>query len=207
MSAKPTAQQKENTFTKRREPHQFMLTLGMGSSVLVFATLSLLHLLPNAEADWQKITIPGVFWISTFLMLVSSITLYEANQAFYTERFKTYQLFLGLTLALAVGFVVLQVWGWYLLLDDNSYPFHSLTTDFIFLISGLHILHVLGGMIFLSIGFAEALKNASYIDAFVYSVNPPNQLKLKLITRYWHFVDLLWLCLFLFLLVKESIAL
>lgn len=205
MSTKPTAQQKENTFTRRREPLQFMLWLGMGGSLVLFLTLSVLHLLPSTDTDWQKISVPGVFWISTFLILVSSITLYESSSAFYAERFKAYQLFLGATLALAIGFIVLQVWGWVVLFNDTDYPFHSSATDFIFLVSGLHVLHALGGIVCLATSFIAAMKNSSYIDAFIYSVNPPNQLKLKLITRYWHFVDLLWLCLFVFLLVKESI--
>ncbi|MFN3590499.1 MAG: heme-copper oxidase subunit III, partial [Spirosomataceae bacterium] len=59
--------------------------------------------------------------------------------------------------------------------------------------------HTAGGVIALIVAVVDAWRNRKYVDSFVYSVNPPNQLRLKLISIYWHFVDILWLILFLFL--------
>ena len=64
-----------------------------------------------------------------------------------------------------------------------------------------------GPSVFLGIAFGEAINRRQYVEAFVYSVNPPNQLKLRLITLYWHFVDVLWLGLFLFLGIHHGLNL
>jgi cytochrome c oxidase subunit III len=50
----------------------------------------------------------------------------------------------------------------------------------------------------------DAFQRMEYVDSFVYSVNPPNQLKVKLISIYWHFIDILWVAIFLFLLYHAS---
>jgi cytochrome c oxidase subunit 3 len=71
---------------------------------------------------------------------------------------------------------------------------------FLYVITGVHLLHILGGLFLLVITLVNAVRRTTYVDAFVYSVNPPNQLKLKLVTVYWHFVDALWVYLFLFFL-------
>ena len=72
---------------------------------------------------------------------------------------------------------------------------NNFSLGFVYLISGLHIL---GGVAVLGWTFYRSLKNFSYLDSSVFSVNPFNQLKMKLITVYWHFVDVLWLYLFCF---------
>jgi cytochrome c oxidase subunit 3 len=75
---------------------------------------------------------------------------------------------------------------------------------FIYVLSGLHILHTLGGLIALASANKDAFQRMEYVDSYVYSVNPPNQLKIKLISIYWHFLDILWIVLFLFLLYHAS---
>jgi cytochrome c oxidase subunit 3 len=79
----------------------------------------------------------------------------------------------------------------------------SVSAAFVYVISGVHLAHILGGILLLIIVFVEALRNFKYVDSFVYSVNPPNQLKLTLVSIYWHFVDVLWVILFLFLLYHQ----
>ena len=78
---------------------------------------------------------------------------------------------------------------------------------FVYIISGVHLLHILVGLVFLTIMLVEAMRRRPYVDSFVYSVNPPNKLKIRLITLYWHFVDLLWIGLFIFLLVHHGLDL
>jgi cytochrome c oxidase subunit III len=195
---------KENRFTKRREPFNFMLWLGMAGSALIFLTLLGIYLLRKMGADWQQIPLPRLFLVSTAVIVVSSLTLHAANAALRQDRFPHYRLLTALTLLLGVLFVSLQLLGWQQLIEANLTMRKNPSVGFIYLISGLHVLHILGGIGALGWAFYQSLKNFTYIDSFVFSVNPPNQLKIRLITLYWHFVDVLWLVLFGFLWLQQG---
>jgi cytochrome c oxidase subunit 3 len=201
MSPKHSTQYKENPFTKRREPFGFMLWLGVIGSSLLFGVIFIEYFLRMHGGDWHFVAMPDMFWLSTLVILFSSITLHEANLAFVQERFLHYRIFLAATLMLGITFMLLQGGGWLEMIENGSFGTQNNTSfGIIYLLTGLHLMHILIGVMYLGIMFRKALKNRTYVDSFVYSVNPPNRLKLKLITRYWHFVDILWVAVFLFLL-------
>ncbi|MCF2446028.1 cytochrome c oxidase subunit 3 [Dyadobacter sp. CY345] len=200
MSPKHSTKDKENPFTKRREPFGFMLWLGVIGSSLLFAVIFIEYFLRMEGANWRFVALPDMFWLSTLVILFSSITLHEANLAFVQERFLHYRIFLAATLTLGITFMLLQGGGWIEMIENGSFNNINSSSGFIYLLTGLHMLHILIGVIYLGVVFRKALKNRTYVDSFVYSVNPPNRLQLKLITRYWHFVDVLWVIVFLFML-------
>ena len=196
-----------NFMTKRREPFHFMVWLGIASSLMLFTMLLVTYVVRRTGSGWTDTKLPLVFLISTVVIMLSSLTLRNATLAFQHERFENYRTNLATTLGLGILFMILQSWGWRQMmlagvkLEDNP------SGAFVYIISGIHLLHILIGVIFLGIALAEALRRRPYVDSFVYSVNPPNRLKLKLISLYWHFVDILWIGLFLFLLVHHGINL
>ena len=177
-----------------------MLVLGMGGSALLFAFVLLVYVFRKGRGD-VNFAIPQIFWLSTFVILFSSATLHWANRAFIEEHFRTYRLNLALTLILGIVFIILQLIGWQEMFKKGVvFDTHHMGGVFIYTLSGLHIFHIFAGIIALSFANNDAFRNLKYVDSFVYSVNPPNQLKIKLITIFWHFVDVLWVILFLFLL-------
>ncbi|MRS63412.1 heme-copper oxidase subunit III [Larkinella terrae] len=182
-----------------------MLWLCMASSVFIFTVLLVTYMVRKVGADWRNVSLPTVFLASTAVIIASSLTLHIANSAFRHERFTQYRLYLGTTLFLGTLFVVLQVLGWRQLMLKGVYLQTNPSGSFLFILSGLHLLHIVIGLVFLSIAFAEAMRRIPYVEAFVYSVNPPNMLKIKLFTLYWHFVDVLWLYVFLFLLYHHGL--
>ncbi len=187
---------------KRREPLQFMLWLAVGASGLIFLFLMSTYVVRRNNVNgWNAQPLPSLFWFSTLAILLSSITLSRANKAFKTEHFLVFRAMMGSTLGLGIAFILLQILGWNQLFSGGITLSKSVSGAFVFIISGVHLLHILGGLVFLVIVFVEALKNIKYVDSFVYSVNPPNQLKLNLVSIYWHFVDVLWLILFGFMLM------
>jgi len=194
-----------NFLTRRREPNQFMLWLLIAGSVFIFTILLMAYLARRTGADWKDIAMPKVFLASTAVMLASSLTLHIANGAFQHDRFRQYRSYLGTTLFLGVLFVLLQVLGWREWAMDGVYVQTNPSSSFLYLLSGLHLLHILIGLIFLAIPYVQAVRRKPYIEIFVYSVNPPNQLRLRLITLYWHFVDVLWMYVFLFLLFHHGV--
>ncbi|MDF7817761.1 heme-copper oxidase subunit III [Runella sp. MFBS21] len=196
---------KQNPLTKRREPFNFMLWIGIGSSVLVFTILLAAYVVRKANgAYWTDVPLPRLFWVSTLAIMVSSFTLHLANRSFHSDRYPQFRLYLGATLSLGLLFVILQFWGWYQLIEAGISTLRNPSVGFIYLLSGLHILHIALGITTLCWLVFHSLKNITYVDAFVFSVNPPNQLKFKLISIYWHFVDILWLYLFAFLLYHHG---
>lgn len=192
--------QEEKGFFRRREPYNFMLWVAIIGITIMFLGLSLLYLLKVNSDNTENFKLPYVFWLNTFVILTSSFTLHQANIAFKREAFDYYRLLVGGTLFLGLLFTGLQLLGWQYLQSMEVFLNKNLSGAFLYVISGLHLAHILGGIVFLVILFIESLKNKSYVSSFVYSVNPPNQLRLKLVTNYWHFVDILWVYLFLFFL-------
>lgn len=178
-----------------------MLWLGVIGSSLLFTTIFVVYLVRMHNENGHFVALPDMFWLSTLVILFSSITLHEANLAFVQERFLHYRIFLGATFILGITFMLLQVSGWLEMIEGGAFIAQNNSVAFIYLLTGLHMLHILAGIVYMSILFRKAVKNRTYIDSFVYSVNPPNRLRLKLMTRYWHFVDALWLVVFIFLVL------
>lgn len=188
----------EKSILRRREPYNFMLGLGIFGMSLMFFILTMLYLQRQARPDWVHFEMPSAFWVSTALILASSFTLHAANLSLRQEAFAFYRLWISLTLGLGLAFIGMQLWGWALLQAQGITLQKSISGAFLFVISGLHIAHLLGGIWFLAVAWVEAFRYRKYVDSFIYSVNPPNQLRIRLITKYWHFVDALWLYLFCF---------
>ncbi|CCH56962.1 cytochrome c oxidase, subunit III [Fibrisoma limi BUZ 3] len=196
-----------NFFTKRREPFRFMVWLGIAGSVMLFTVLLAAYIIRSSGPNWANVKLPNVFLVSTIAIAVSSLTLNNANRAFRQERFDTYRTYMTTTLVLGTIFILLQGWGWRQMVLAGVEMQGNPAAGFVYMISGLHLLHIFIGLIYLVIVLVEAWRRRPYIDSFVYSVNPPNQLKIKLVTLYWHFVDILWLGLFIFLLAHHGVDL
>ena len=196
-----------NFVTKRREPFRFMVWLGIASSVMLFTILLASYVVRQAGPGWSAIKLPNVFLLSTIAIVLSSFTLNNANQAFRSERFGNYRTNIATTLVLGILFILLQAWGWRQMVRGGVGLAGNPAGGFVYIISGVHLLHILVGIVLLGIAWVEAIRRRPYVDSFVYSVNPPNQLKIKLITLYWHFVDILWIALFVFLLIHHGLDL
>lgn len=184
-----------------------MMWLGLAGSSLIFLSLIGISFFRKESLGWDELSMPGAFWLSSLLIFSSSVTLFEAVLAFRTERFKHYRICLGLTFLLGLFFVITQAVGWIELFELTSDIANKSSLSFVYLITGLHFIHILGGLAFLGILLTEAIRNSTYIDAFVYSVNGPNLLRIKLLSIYWHFIGGLWLVLFfvmLFLLLPSG---
>ena len=157
MSTKPSTSLRENPFTKRREPLGFMLWMGVIGSSLLFATILVVYLIRVHNENGHFIALPDMFWLSTLVILFSSITLHEANLAFVQERFLHYRVFLGSTFLLGITFMLLQVSGWLELIESGVFIGKNTSVAFVYILTGLHLLHILAGVIYLSILFQKAM--------------------------------------------------
>jgi cytochrome c oxidase subunit 3 len=137
--------------------------------------------------------LPSAFFFSTAVIIGCSVTFHLAKKAIQKDNQKATTSFLLATLALGVLFVILQFVGFGQIVA-NGYYFtgaqSSITTTFLYIVTVVHLLHLAGGLIALLIIIYKQLKN---------KYNSTQTLGIELGAMYWHFLDLLWIYLFLFL--------
>ena len=183
-----------NSAEKQRNkihPHKFTLWVGIGSIVMMFAGFTSAYIVKREQPGWLGFTMPVIFWYSTAVMLVSSLTMQLSQKAFKGREMSGYKSMLGITTVLGIVFIILQVIGYKQLNKIGIRIEGSGAGVFFIIIFGLHALHVLGGVIGLAAMFLKS--NNSRIRSY-------NPVPVEVLSTYWHFVDLLWLYLFIFFL-------
>ena len=166
----------------------------MVSMTMMFAGLTSAFVVSKSRADWLKnFELPTAFYYSTAVIIACSVTFYLAKKAIQKDnRSAVTALLLG-TLALGVLFVVLQFVGFGQIVESGYYftgEGSSITTTFLYVVTVTHLLHLAGGLISLLIIIYNHFKQ---------KYNSTQTLGIELGAMYWHFLDLLWVYLFLFL--------
>ena len=182
------------TERKRLHPHKFTLWLAIGSIVMMFAGLTSAVIVKRNQADWQGFTLPTVFWYSTGVLLLTSLSIQMCLRAFKERRMRRYRSLLTLTAVGGLLFVVLQFRGFESLWAQGLRFTNDVAVSFLYIIFGLHALHVLGGIVALIVQFGRAFSTRSRN----YSSVP-----IEIVSTYWHFVDLLWLYILVFFILIQ----
>lgn len=191
---------KKNT---RIHPQKFLLWLALASIVMMFAGLTSAYIVRRAAGNWVDFKLPDLFQASTIVILLSSLTMAGAVRAFRNEKRQLYSLMLGLTLLLGSLFTFLQYKGWQELMGYGILLEGNPSGSFLYIISGVHAAHIIGGLVFLVIFFFKSLYKRDIIQKLMEETNPDNSLSIELMATYWHFVDVLWIYLFVFLLYNQ----
>ena len=180
-------------------PHKFALWLGIGSIIMMFSGLTSAYIVRRAAGNWIEFKLPDLFWISTIVIVISSVTLYLSYRAAKKEQHKNYRLWLGITFILGLGFVLTQYLGWQALKDIGVLLVGNPSGSFLYVISGIHAVHVLAGVALLFVLFVKSLiKTQDPVTKLLDEINPHRTLGIELASTYWHFVGILWIYLFLF---------
>jgi cytochrome c oxidase subunit III len=147
---------------KKIHPHKFTLWIAIGSILMMFAGLTSAYIVKRAQANWALLEIPTAFWISTAVILTSSVTVYLANKAFHDRQMIKYRNLLGITAILGIIFLVLQIIGFasFSGMDIKLVGAGSNASfSFLLAIAGLHGVHVLGGIIALIVIYVRARRS------------------------------------------------
>lgn len=180
-------------------PHKFALWLGIASIVMMFSGLTSAYIVRKAGGNWTEFKLPDLFWISTIVIILSSVTLYLAHKAAKEEAHSKYRLWLGCTLLLGFGFVVMQYLGWQALMNIGVLLVGNPSGSFLYVISGVHALHVVAGVAILFVLFIKSMINRQDpVTELLDEINPHRTLGIEMASTYWHFVGILWIYLFLF---------
>ena len=173
-------------------PYKFTLWVAIGSIVMMFAGLTSAFIVKSNQTNFVEVSMPKVFWVSTAVILISSITLQMALRSFKQRAMSRYRLLIGLTLLLGIAFLVLQWLGFQQLWEQKITFRGAGAGQFLYVIFGLHALHVIGGVLALFV---------MYIKAFVGRIKLYSSVPVEVMATYWHFVDLLWIYLLVFFLL------
>ncbi len=192
----------------RFHPYKIFLTLVLAGITVLFLAFSVAYVYSRVQLGGvPPVKLPGLFIFNTLLLVGSSATIWWANQCYQKDKTEAYQLALGVTIALTVAFVVLQLFGWQQLFRQEVFLTSSTLTSYLYVISALHFMHVLAGLPFLILFLAIARKRMKEpVSVLVYFSDPEKRMKLKLLTIYWHFLDVLWIYLVVFFLVNWLIG-
>ena len=176
-------------------PKKFALAVACGSILMMFSAFTSAYIVRQAAGNWLEFQLPSLFFISTGIILLSSITLHFSYRSFLRGNAQLYKTLLVVTLMLGLGFVVTQYQGWLSMMEMGVPLKTNPSGDFIYVISGVHAAHVLGGITALIIALMHAF-------ILPYKVTAARKLRFELTFIYWHFVGFLWLYLIVFFSIQ-----
>jgi cytochrome c oxidase subunit III len=178
---------------KKIHPHKFTLWVAIGSIVMMFAGLTSAYIVKSDMPSFTRFQMPVVFYYSTLILIGSSLSIYMAQKYIKERAMNQYRRMVMYTFILGLLFVIMQGIGFNNVWQQGVVMKGSGAGQFMYIIFGLHALHVIAGVIGLLVLFRRAYSKTMR----TYNTTP-----IEIMSTYWHFVDLLWVYLFVFFLWK-----
>jgi cytochrome c oxidase subunit 3 len=182
------------TEEKNKRAKKMMLWFAIISLIMSFAAWTSAFIVSSSRPDWLKdFQLPNSFVISTIVIMMSSVTFILAKKALKSQNRQATTIWLVLTLVLGALFIFNQFNGFQEIINQGynfTGPTSNVTMSYIYLIAMVHVLHVVVGLICLLIVIYNHFKQ---------KYNSENMLGFELAATFWHFIDILWIYLFLFL--------
>ncbi|HEY4194663.1 MAG TPA: cytochrome c oxidase subunit 3 [Mucilaginibacter sp.] len=179
-------------------PKKFNMWLFIFTSFMLFAAFTSGFIVyAGGSGHALNVILPSVFRYSTGVIILSSGTLFLATRAAKRLEFGKQRLFLWATFALGVLFCVIQVDGWYILTSKMGIYFvnPNATRSFIYILTGAHLIHIFAGLIVLLNALRASYRNIPQVM---------NLYKMEMSSIFWHFVDIIWIYLYVFLLLNQN---
>lgn len=177
---------------QRIHPHKFLIWVAIGGIVMMFAGLTSAYIVKKNLSSWLQFDLPLEFYYSTAVIVLSSISMFLSARAINAGQMNKYKTMISITAALGIIFLLLQYLGFKDLQAKNIAivgPKSNSAASFLFVITFLHMMHVLGGVIALIVFWINAIRKR---------VTESSLVSVEVLGTYWHFVGVLWIYLFLF---------
>ncbi|MEO8794275.1 MAG: cytochrome c oxidase subunit 3 [Daejeonella sp.] len=185
-------QDKQNLKAKK-----FLMWLFIISSFMMFAALTsgfIVYTAGSAERG-LKVILPQAFKYSSAVIIISSITMHLAYLSAKRLQFGKQKMYLGITIFLGFLFFYLQLSAWKTLTEQGVYFVnYNASQSFIYIFSGAHLVHIFAGILMLFFALAGVLRNIPQVR---------NLFRLEVTSIFWHFIDILWIYLYVFLLLNQ----
>lgn len=177
--------------TLSMDPKKFILWGFIVTIIMLFASQTSAYLVRRAEGNWVEFEIPQIFWYSTIVLILSSISMHWSYLAAKKDNFNTLKIAISITFVLGLAFLGMQFAGWKELVAQNVYFVGNPSGSFFYVFTLLHGGHLITGLIVLCVTFASAMR---------LKVHAKSLRRIEICATYWHFLDILWIYLFAFLL-------
>ncbi len=186
---------KERRYHSKIHPQKFALWAGCASIVMLFAALTSAYIVRKAAGNWLEFKLPVQFFYNTLVIIISSITLQASYYFFKKGNAQLYRGLLVVSFLLALVFLGMQYSGWLSMESIGVELAGNPSGSFVYVISGLHAAHLLGGI---------AAIIVALVHAFIlkYKVTNQRKLRFELTLTYWHFMGILWIYLLLFFILQ-----
>ena len=179
---------------KNKRAKKMMLWFGIVSLIMSFGGLTSAFIVSSSREDWlNDFELPNSFFISTIIITFSSLVFIAAKKALLREKYLLSQSLVLGVFVLGLAFIYNQFLGFNeLIISGYNFtgPTSNITMSYIYIIAVAHILHVIAGLISLAVVIVNHLKK---------QYTPASKLGFDIASNFWHFIDLLWVYLFLFL--------
>ena len=176
------------------DPKKFGMWLFIVSATMVFAALTSAYLVRQAAGNWSVFELPSLFGVTTAIILISSASMQWAYIAAKRNNLEMTKVAICITALLGVAFFVGQFKAWGALVNQSVYLVGNPAGSFVYVLSGLHMLHIVGGVVYLMIVL---------VATFRYKVHSRRLAQMELCATYWHFLGALWVYLYVFLLLNR----
>lgn len=186
----------QQTNRSKIHPHKLALWVSIASMIMMFGSLTSAYVVRRAQGNWLEFKLPDVFFVSTAVILLSSLSIQISLNAFRRGNEKIYKGLMLATFGLGLLFITLQYQGWVAMNSIGVSLNGNPSGSFVYVISGLHAAHLLGGMAALTV----ALVHAFYLP---FKPTPRRLLRFELVSQFWHFVDILWVYLLVFFVLQS----
>lgn len=180
----------------RINPKKFALWAGMASILMMFMGWTSAYIIKQASGNWIDYKIPSIFYVSTAIILLSSWTIHTSYKSFISGNEQRYKSLLVISGILGLAFVIMQVIGWNEMFNIGVDLKGNPSGSFFYLITAAHAAHVLAGVAAIAVACYHAF-------ALRYRVTEKRKNRFELVIHYWHFVDILWVYLLIFLIVSK----
>jgi cytochrome c oxidase subunit 3 len=200
VKARPKLKPYEYQIQNRFKNYRVMLYFGLASIGTLFLFLSVSYFFNSyLNPDRSRLIISPIFYLSTAIIILSSYFLYIAKAAYLKEDYLALRKRLIIASFLSGLFIISQFFGWMSLNSNNFSIIKHGAASFLFIISGLHALHILGGFIFMMSYTSKSISNLSdEVNALVFFSDIKHKYQIELLNKYWHFLGLVWIYTILF---------
>jgi cytochrome c oxidase subunit 3 len=173
---------------------KFALWLFIVSICMLFAGLTSAYIVKKSDGRWLQFDMPDMFLYSTVVLVLSSVAMHWTYLKAKDNSLKAVKIGITATAAIAIAFFYMQYLSWVKLVSQDVFLVGNPSGSFVYIFSGLHLAHLIGGLVFLLVVFLETMN---------YKVHSKSMLAIEMCTTYWHFLGGLWIYLYLFLVMNN----
>jgi cytochrome c oxidase subunit III len=176
-----------------KDTYRITVWILLAAIVMMFVALASSYIILSGNPEWQPVRMPRAFMFSTGLILISSVTMTAARRQLQRGQRRKHQVWLLVTLLIGLAFLAVQYAGWRQLVSAGAFISSNPHSSFYYLFTGAHGVHLLGGLT------ALAYLAARSGQVLVGEASEKRSAATDAVALYWHFMDGLWVCLFLLL--------